>query len=112
MPGADRLGLEEDALFLHEDMRAHFRAYPPKWGLSAPDANIDHRRVPNLMTFFERHGSRDEGHAGDASMLFAVSSGEDHFAAAEVEVMLDLDYRTDLNDQWMACFERERVIRS
>jgi uncharacterized protein YijF (DUF1287 family) len=41
---------------LHEDMRAHFRAYPRNWGLSAPDANIDHRRVPNLMTFFERRG--------------------------------------------------------
>jgi len=41
---------------LHEDMRAHFRAYPRMWGLSAPDANIDHRRVPNLMTFFERRG--------------------------------------------------------
>src|SRR5205823_14847572 len=36
---------------LHEDMRANFRAYPGMWGLAAPDANIDHRRVPNLMTF-------------------------------------------------------------
>ena len=41
---------------LHEDMRANFRAYPTMWGLSAPDANIDHRRVPNLMTFFQRRG--------------------------------------------------------
>jgi uncharacterized protein YijF (DUF1287 family) len=41
---------------LHEDMRANFRLYPKMWGLSAPDANIDHRRVPNLMKFFERRG--------------------------------------------------------
>ena len=41
---------------VHEDMAAHFSAYPRLWGLCAPDANIDHRRVPNLMTFFRRHG--------------------------------------------------------
>lgn len=43
---------------VHEDMRAHFSAYPKMWGLAAPDANIDHRRVPNLMKFFERRGKR------------------------------------------------------
>lgn len=42
---------------VHEDMAQHFTAYPKKWGLSRPDANIDHRRVPNLMTFFERHNA-------------------------------------------------------
>lgn len=41
---------------VHEDMKAHFEVYPNIWGLSAPDRNIDHRRVPNLMTFFYRHG--------------------------------------------------------
>ena len=41
---------------VHEDMKGHFSAYPPNWGLSGPDTNIDHRRVPNLMTFFGRHG--------------------------------------------------------
>ena len=41
---------------VHEDMAAHFAAYPQQWGLHAPDANIDHRRVPNLMAFFKRHG--------------------------------------------------------
>ncbi len=41
---------------VHEDMKANFRLYPKNWGLSKPDKNIDHRRVPNLMTFFERHG--------------------------------------------------------
>jgi len=43
-------------LLLHEDMRAHFGAYPKKWGLRRPDRNIDHRRVPNQQRFFERKG--------------------------------------------------------
>lgn len=43
-------------LRVHEDMRANFRAYPRNWGLSGPDRNIDHRRVPNLQRFFARAG--------------------------------------------------------
>jgi len=39
---------------VHEDMRADFAAYPKLWGLSRPDSNIDHRRVPNLETYFSR----------------------------------------------------------
>jgi uncharacterized protein YijF (DUF1287 family) len=51
---------------VHEDMAAHFAEYPRNWGLSRPDTNIDHRRVPNLMVFFQRHAlvkeiSRDAG---------------------------------------------------
>jgi len=41
-------------LLVHEDMRANFGSYPPLWGLSKPDTNIDHRRVPNLQRFLER----------------------------------------------------------
>ena len=41
---------------IHEDMLAHFDEYPQKWGLNAPDANIDHRRVPNIMKYFDRMG--------------------------------------------------------
>lgn len=41
---------------VHEDMASHFAAYPKTWHRSAPDSNIDHRRVPNLATFFRRHG--------------------------------------------------------
>lgn len=41
---------------VHEDMRAHFRAYPQRWGLRGADRNIDHRRVPNLETWFRRAG--------------------------------------------------------
>jgi uncharacterized protein len=43
---------------VHEDIIRNFSAYPRKWHwLSGhPDANIDHRRVPNLMVFFQRQG--------------------------------------------------------
>lgn len=41
---------------VHEDMAANFAAYPKKWGLTKTDTNIDHRRVPNLQTFFTRQG--------------------------------------------------------
>lgn len=42
---------------VHEDMKTNFSKYPKKWGLARPDKNIDHRRVPNLMTFFTRFGT-------------------------------------------------------
>jgi len=49
------LGLDLQKL-VHEDMKAHFSLYPRDWGLSSTDKNIDHRRVPNLQTWFKRHG--------------------------------------------------------
>ena len=42
---------------VHEDMVRNFNAYPHKWQRH-PDANIDHRRVPNLMAFFSREGEK------------------------------------------------------
>ena len=50
----DAFALDLQAL-VNADMRADFAAYPRKWGLSGPDRNIDHRRVPNLATWFARH---------------------------------------------------------
>ena len=41
---------------IHEDMAAHFDAYPKIWGLTRPDRNIDHRRVPNIERFLKRGG--------------------------------------------------------
>lgn len=41
---------------VHEDMTSNLEKYPNNWGLSKPDKNIDHRRVPNLMVFFSRFG--------------------------------------------------------
>lgn len=65
------LGIDLQRL-VHEDMKAHFHLYPKLWGLSGPDTNIDHRRVPNLQVFFSRHGTSlpitddpDDYHAGD-----------------------------------------------
>lgn len=42
---------------VHEDMQRNFAVYPKEWGLRSTDKNIDHRRVPNLMTFFKRMGA-------------------------------------------------------
>lgn len=42
---------------VHEDMQSNFNAYPKIWGLTKTDSNIDHRRVPNLETFFKRNGT-------------------------------------------------------
>lgn len=54
---AMRVGLSKDLQQLvNEDMRSNFGAYPKNWGLSRPDRNIDHRRVPNLRTWFKRNG--------------------------------------------------------
>jgi uncharacterized protein len=43
---------------VHEDMSENFDKYPNNWGLTRTDRNIDHRRVPNLMVFFERNGTK------------------------------------------------------
>jgi uncharacterized protein len=42
---------------VNKDMKAYFNAYPKIWGLKRTDRNIDHRRVPNLQTFFKRQGA-------------------------------------------------------
>ena len=49
----DAFGIDLQAL-VHADMRAAFSVYPKGWGLSRPDSNIDHRRVPNLRTWLSR----------------------------------------------------------
>jgi len=41
-------------LEVHQDISANFSSYPALWGHRSPDPNIDHRRVPNLMCYFER----------------------------------------------------------
>lgn len=53
----DALGLDLQAA-VHGDMGRHFAAYPRRWGLARPDRNIDHRRVPNLETFWKREGAQ------------------------------------------------------
>lgn len=67
---------------IHDDMRAHFDRYPQQWGLSRPDRNIDHRRVPNQMRWFERNGwhrsigsSADDFSPGDIVAWKLTGSG-------------------------------------
>ena len=69
---------------IHEDMLSNFSAYPNKWGLSNTDANIDHRRVPNIMRFFERQGfnlpitkNTDDYKPGDI-VTWSLSTGTTH----------------------------------
>jgi uncharacterized protein YijF (DUF1287 family) len=50
------LGIDLQKL-VHEDMQRAFATYPKDWGLRTTDKNIDHRRVPNLRTFFKRRGA-------------------------------------------------------
>lgn len=64
---------------VHEDMAANFRAYPGKWGLSKTDTNIDHRRVPNLQTFFSRKGK-----------ALAITTSPENYKPGDV-VSWDLD---------------------
>lgn len=52
-----KIGVDLQKL-VHDDMKANFDKYPKNWGLRATDKNIDHRRVPNLMTFFKRMGAQ------------------------------------------------------
>jgi uncharacterized protein len=69
---------------LHRDMKRHFAAYPKSWGLSAPDPNIDHRRVPNLATWFKRQGYTLQGSQDAAEyqpgdiVAWVLDSGRPH----------------------------------
>lgn len=50
-----KAGIDLQSL-IHEDMLHNFESYPQNWGLKYPDRNIDHRRIPNQVTFFQCHG--------------------------------------------------------
>jgi len=70
---------------VHEDMSANFSVYPNKWNLSGTDANIDHRRVPNMQTFFTRKGksleitqNADEYLPGDVVTWDLDGNGKTH----------------------------------
>jgi uncharacterized protein YijF (DUF1287 family) len=69
---------------VHEDMKGNFSAYPTKWGLSVTDANIDHRRVPNLQTFFSRKGKSQSSNGTSNDFLpgdivtWDLGGGVDH----------------------------------
>jgi uncharacterized protein YijF (DUF1287 family) len=50
-----KFGTDLQAL-VHKDMGSAWAEYPNLWHAKSTDTNIDHRRVPNLSTFFKRHG--------------------------------------------------------
>jgi uncharacterized protein YijF (DUF1287 family) len=71
-------------LLVHQDMSGSFQSYPGLWGLSRPDSNIDHRRVPNLAVFFRRKGTTlsistraSDYNAGDI-VTWRLASGVPH----------------------------------
>ncbi|MBI3566103.1 MAG: DUF1287 domain-containing protein [Elusimicrobia bacterium] len=71
---------------VHEDMAARFDAYPDLWKRGRPDANIDHRRVPNLMVFLARRGAAlplstrpDDYRAGEV-VAYDLGGGVTHVA--------------------------------
>jgi uncharacterized protein YijF (DUF1287 family) len=68
------LGVDLQRL-VHEDMAANFGLYPSNrlWGLTRPDRNIDHRRVPNLQAFFSRHAE-----------TLAISRAPNDYAAGDL----------------------------
>ena len=80
---------------IHEDMRQAFKIYPNKWGLRKPDSNIDHRRVPNLMTYFARQGKSltvseqpDQYQSGDL-VVWELPSGQEHIGIVLAERSYD-----------------------
>ena len=78
-----RLEIDLQSL-VHEDMKASWEQYPNLWGLSRPDTNIDHRRVPNLATFLTHHGSvlpistRPEDYGPGDIVTWRLPSGVPH----------------------------------
>jgi uncharacterized protein len=71
---------------VHEDMVQNFSLYPHRWSAQrrGPDANIDHRRVPNLMVFFQRKGetlpitTRGEDYLPGDLVTWDLGSGVPH----------------------------------
>ncbi len=71
---------------IHQDMLAEFYSYPQNWGLKAADSNIDHRRVPNQVTFMRRFGKSlsldpvqqpQDWHWGDV-VYWKFPNGDEH----------------------------------
>lgn len=81
----DALGIDLQRL-VHEDMAGTFAAYPKIWGLTRPDSNIDHRRVPNLEVFLTRQKAARPGgeawQAGDLITVRLTPGGQPHIMIA------------------------------
>lgn len=71
-----KMGIDLQKL-VHVDLKKNFSKYPSKriWGLNRTDTNIDHRRVPNLQTFFSRFGK-----------TLPISSNADDYTAGDLVI--------------------------
>lgn len=100
-----KIGIDLQRL-VHEDMRDNFALYPAKqnWGQTKTDRNIDHRRVPNLQTFFTRHGKK----------LIGSTKAEDYQAGDLVTWMLpgNLPHIGIVSDQASADSQRQMIIHN
>lgn len=99
------LGVDLQVL-VHEDMKSNFSAYPSNriWGLTQTDRNIDHRRVPNLQTFFTRHGES----------LPISQSAADYLPGDLVSWMLpgNLPHIGIVTDQWSSSSGRPLIVHN
>lgn len=100
-----KLGIDLQEL-VHKDMRGNFSLYPAKknWGQTKTDTNIDHRRVPNLQTFFTRHGKK----------LIASSKPQDYQAGDLVTWMLpgNLPHIGIVTDQLSTDGQRPLIVHN
>ena len=69
---------------VHEDMKLAWAEYPRRWGARGTDTNIDHRRVLNLTTYFDRKNkslpisdNRADYRPGDI-VAWQLSDGVEH----------------------------------
>ncbi len=89
---------------VHEDMQSNFSVYPTKWGLKSPDANIDHRRVPNLMTYFSRKGKS-----------LSTNTDSENFLPGDI-VTWDLGFGTDhvgiVSNVWYKPSQRYLIVHN
>lgn len=80
---------------IHEDMDQNFRLYPQLWAATAPDKNIDHRRVPNIQRFLSRKGetlstssNAAEYKVGDI-VIWALANAETHIGIVVPSASVD-----------------------
>ncbi len=101
---------------IHDDMGRAWSVYPKKWGAARPDSNIDHRRVLNLMTYFDRQGktlpittNRDDYLPGDI-VTWDLSSGIEHIGIV-VNTWSDVgEGLPDSSQHWRRRAQRGRVV--
>lgn len=91
---------------VHEDMRTNFALYPAKrnWNQTKTDTNIDHRRVPNLQTFFTRHGKK-----------LSVFNKQEHYQAGDLVTWMlpgNLPHIGIVTDQRSADGQRPLIVHN